>query len=121
MLIRAKGFKFLQLAIEEITQKNIDELAQEKIFRPLGMTRTGFIWHDSFGDDNVAVGHMNDGSTDQKRKRTETVAGGSLVTTIADYTKFIEQVMQQKGLSKNIYREMISPQITIHSITQFPP
>ncbi len=85
------------------------------------MTRTGFIWHDSFGDDNVAVGHMNDGSTDQKRKRTETVAGGSLVTTIADYTKFIEQVMQQKGLSKNIYREMISPQITIHSITQFPP
>jgi len=41
-----EGFKLLQLVIEEITSKNTDELAQEKIFKPLGMTRTGFIWHE---------------------------------------------------------------------------
>ena len=116
-----EGFKLLQLVIEEITLKNTDELAREKIFKPLGMTRTGYIWHDSFGDDNVAVGHMNNGDIDQKRKRTEPVAGGSMVTTIADYTRFIEYVMQQKGLSKKIFKEMISPQIAIHSKTQFPP
>jgi CubicO group peptidase (beta-lactamase class C family) len=116
-----EGFKLLQLAIEEITHKNVDELAREKIFKPLGMARTGFIWHDSFGDDNVAVGHLNNGGIDQKRKRTEPVAGGSLVTTIADYARFTECVMQQKGLSRKLYREMISPQIIIHSVTQFPP
>lgn len=116
-----EGFKLLQQVIEEITLKNIDELAQEKIFKPLGMTRTGYIWHDSFGDDNVAVGHMNNGDIDQKRKRTEPVSGGSLVTTIADYARFIENVMQQKGLSKKLYREMIAPQIAIHSKKQFPP
>jgi CubicO group peptidase (beta-lactamase class C family) len=116
-----EGFKLLQMVIEEITGKTTDELAVEKIFGPLGMTRTGFIWHDSFGDDNVAVGHMNDGTIDQKRKRTEAVAGGSLVTTIADYARFIEGVMQQKGLSKKMLNEMISPQIKIHSKTQFPP
>ena len=116
-----EGFKLLQLVIEEITLKNIDELAQEKIFKPLGMTRTGYIWHDSFGDDNVAVGHLNNGYTDKKKKRTVPVAGGSLVTTIADYAKFIECVMQKKGLSKKIFGEMISPQIAIHSKTQFPP
>ena len=38
-----EGFKLLQLTVEEITQKNIDELAQERIFRPLKMTRTGYI------------------------------------------------------------------------------
>jgi len=64
---------------------------------------------------------MNDGGIDQKRKRTEPVSGGSLVTTIADYAKFIEHVMQEKGLSNKLFSDMISPQIVIHSKTQFPP
>lgn len=116
-----EGFRLLQLAVEEITGKTIEQLAQEKIFQPLHMTRTGYTWHESFGDDNVAVGHLENGYIDQKRKRTDPVAGGSLVTTIADYTKFMEQVMQQKGLDAKMYQEMLSPQIRIHSVTQFPP
>lgn len=116
-----EGFKLLQLAIEEITEKRIDELATERIFLPLKMNRTGYIWHKTFGDDNVAVGHMDNGSIDFKRKRTEAVAGGSLVTTIADYSRFIENVMQQKGIGRKSYNEMLAPQIAIHSVTQFPP
>ncbi len=116
-----EGFKLLQLVVESLTQKNIDQLAQEKVFKPLGMNRTGYIWHDSFGDDNVAVGHLTNGYIDQKKKRTTAVAGGSLVTTIADYSKFITHVMQQKGLSKKMYEEMLAPQINIYSKTQFPP
>ncbi len=116
-----EGFKLLQQVIEEMTQKNVEELAIDRVFKPLGMTRTGYTWHDSFGDDNVAVGHMDNGAIDKKRKRTEPVSGGSLVTTIADYARFIENVMQQKGLSRKSYKEMLSPQIAIHSITQFPP
>lgn len=116
-----EGYKLLQLVVEELTGKNIDELAREKIFKPFAMTRTGYIWHESFGDSNVAVGHMNNSDIDKKKKRTEPVAGGSLVTTIADYTQFIENMMQQKGLSKKLYREMFSPQIAIYSKTQFPP
>lgn len=116
-----EGFKLLQLVIEEITKKSTEELAQEHIFKPFGMARTGYTWHESFGDDNVAVGHMADGQIDQKRKRTEAVAGGSLVTTIADYSKFIENVMQKKGLSQNSYKELLYPHIRIHSKTQFPP
>src|SRR5690606_25353416 len=70
---------------------------------------------------NVAVGHMNNGDIELKKKRTEPVAGGSLVTTIADYSRFIEHVMQRKGLSKKLFTEMFFPRITIHSKTQFPP
>lgn len=116
-----EGFKLLQLVEEEITQKSVDALAVEKIFNPIGMTRTGYVWHNSFGDENVAVGHMNNGSIDSKRKRTSGVAGGSLVTTIADYSRFIEHIMQRKGLKKKLFEEMITPQIDIHSKTQFPP
>ncbi|MFN8355862.1 MAG: serine hydrolase domain-containing protein [Spirosomataceae bacterium] len=116
-----EGFKLLQLVVEEITHKTIDELAIEKIFKPIGMARTGYVWHESFGDDNVAVGHLSNGQIDKKRKRSEAVAGGSVVTTIADYAKFIEYLLQKKGLSSQGYREMLSPQISIHSVTQFPP
>lgn len=116
-----EGFKLLQLVEEEITKKPIDELAVDYIFKPFNMTRTGYVWHPSFGDDNVAVGHMNNGAIDIKRKRTEAVAGGSLVTTIADYARFMENMMKGKGLTKKLFKEMISPQIKIHSLTQFPP
>ncbi|HNP53842.1 MAG TPA: serine hydrolase, partial [Ferruginibacter sp.] len=69
-----EGFKLLQLVIETITQKTVDALAVEYIFNPLGMKRTGYVWHDSFGDDNVAVGHMNNGAIDKKKKRSTAVA-----------------------------------------------
>lgn len=116
-----EGFKLLQLVIETITQKTVDALAVEYIFNPLGMKRTGYVWHDSFGDDNVAVGHMNNGAIDKKKKRSTGVAGGSMVTTIADYTRFIAAVMQQKELSAAGRAEMLRPQIAIHAVTQFPP
>lgn len=115
-----EGIKLLQLVIEEITKKNVEELAIEKIFRPIGMTRTGYIWYERF-DDNYATGHLEDNTLNPKKKRTTPVAGASLVTTISDYTRFIEYLMKQKGLDKKMFKEMISPQIEILSKTQFPP
>ena len=114
-----EGLKLLQLVEEEITKKTIEDLAIEKVFTPLAMTRTGYIWHKNF-DDNFATGHLENGVLNPKKKRTIPVAPGSLVTTIADYSRFIENVMQQKGLSKMLYNEMLSPQIEIHSKVQFP-
>lgn len=114
-----EGLKLLQLVEEEITGKTVEELAIEKVFSPIGMTRTGYIWHKEF-DDNFAIGHLEDGTLNPKKKRTKPVASGSLVTTISDYAKFIEFVMQQKGLDKKMYDEMLSSQIKIHSKVQFP-
>ena len=115
-----EALKLLQLVEEEITKKSIEELAIEKIFTPIGMNRTGYIWHDKF-DDNVAIGHLENGKLNPKKKRTTPVAGGSMVTTIADYSKFIEYIMQGKGLKRKMFNEMISSQIEIKSKTQFPP
>jgi CubicO group peptidase (beta-lactamase class C family) len=116
-----EGFRVLQLALEEITGERFDALATQYVFIPFGMGRTGFVWHDDFGDENVAVGHLQNGLIDKKRKRTEAVAGGSMVTTIADYARFAEQLIQRKALPEKWMQEMIRPQIAIHSVTQFPP
>lgn len=116
-----EGFKLLQLMIEEVTGQKFDDLASTYIFNPAGMTRSGFVWHNSFGDSNVAVGHLTNGAIDKKKKRTEAVAGGSMVTTIADYARFIEFVLARKHLSKKWFDTMVTPHIQIHSVTQFPP
>ena len=114
-----EGLKLLQLVEEEITGKTVEELAIEKIFKPIGMNRTGFIWHERF-DDNYAIGHLENDELNPKKKRTEPVSSGSLVTTISDYSKFVEYVMQGKGLNKKLWKMMISPQIKITSKYQFP-
>ena len=114
-----EGLKLLQLVEEEITKQTVEDLAIEKVFTPIGMTRTGYIWHKEF-DDNFAIGHLEDGTLNPKKKRTTPVASGSLVTTISDYSKFIEFVVQQKGLDKKLFKEMLSSQIKINSKAQFP-
>ena len=114
-----EGLKLLQLVLEKITGKNVDELAMEKIFKPFGMTRTGYIWHANF-DDNYAIGHDKNGGLLPKKKRTVPVASGSMVTTITDYTRFIQNVLQGNGLTNTLKSQMLSPQIEIVSKYQFP-
>ena len=114
-----EGLKLLQLVEEEVTKKTIEDLAIDEIFNPIGMMRTGYIWHERF-DDNYAIGHLASGELNPKKKRKIPVASGSLVTTISDYSRFIEYVMQRKGLNKELFEEMFSPQIEIFSKYQFP-
>ena len=114
-----EGFKLLQLVEEEITKMKLDELATQKVFLPIGMYKTGYVWHDSFGND-VPIGHAENGGQNIKSKKTVAVAGGSMVTTISDFSRFIEYILQGKGLQKKYFDEMITPQIKIFSKTQFP-
>ena len=51
-----EGIQLLQFAVEQITKKNLEELAQEYVFKPLEMNMTSFLWQERF-DTNFAVGH----------------------------------------------------------------
>ncbi len=114
-----EGIKLLQLVIEKITGKNTEELAVERIFRPIGMDRSSYVWQTAF-EDNLAYPHNANEETQGKKRRKKAGGAGSLETTIADYSKFIAYVMQDKGLSKKSRQAMISPQIAINSKYQFP-
>ena len=39
-----EGINLLQMVVEEITGKSLEDLAQEKVFGPLGMTRSSYVW-----------------------------------------------------------------------------
>jgi len=116
-----EGIELLQMVVETITGKKLEELAQENIFKPFGMRRTSFLWQPAFESD-FAVGHNMNEDTLEKRRSTEAHAAGSMETTIADYSRFMSAVMQGKRISEKSKQEIITPQIFIHSNPRvFPP
>ena len=107
-----EGIELLQMVVEMITGRFLEDLAKEKVFVPLGMTRTGYIWHPEFESD-YALGYDEKGDSLRKRRRTNPGAAGSMETTISDYTRFMAAVMRND-------HHMFDPIISIHSLHQFP-
>ena len=115
-----EGLVYLQAIIEKLSGKNLETLAQEKIFKPLNMKRTSYRWHSDFKD-NFAYGHNAAGQLYHKDTDNEPRGASTLETTAADYTIFLEAVLQQKLLSRASWKEVFSAQIRIHSERQFGP
>jgi len=114
-----EGIFLLQMVVETITGRNLEDLAQEKIFKPFGMTRTSYVWQKDFETD-YAVGHDMNGESLQKDKRSKPNAAGSMETTVGDYSRFMAAAMRGKRLSAKSYRQIFSPQIEITSKREFP-
>ena len=115
-----EGFVYLQVVLEKITGKGLEELAQDIIFEPLQMKNSSYEWQKSFEKD-FAYGHLENGKTYAKDTDNEPRAGSTLETTAGDYIKFLTAVLNQEILSKASYDEIFRPQIRIHSLKQFGP
>jgi CubicO group peptidase (beta-lactamase class C family) len=114
-----EGIDLLQLVVETVTGKPLEELMQSRVFQPLGMTRTSMIWQPRFESD-FANGYDEEGHSlgPQRRKRAD--AAGSMQTTPRDFSRFLQAVMAGQGLRKETREQMLSPQIQIFSKHQFP-
>jgi len=115
-----EGIYLLQFVVEQILGKDYETIAQERVFKPFGMTNTSYVWQERFKDD-LCLGHNAKGEPYEFAERKSAGAAGSLCTSLEDYTKFFAAVMQQKGLSTAAFNEMIKQQVTIKSKQQFGP
>ena len=115
-----EGIYLLQFIIEQITGKDYETISQERVFKPLGMINTSHVWQKRF-DENICFGHNAKGEPYELMKWNEASAGGSMSTTLDDYTKFYTALIQGKGLTKASFDEMIKPQVRIKSKQQFGP
>ncbi len=113
-----EGFVYLQVILEKLTGKGLEQLAQDIIFGPLEMHNSSYQWQAAFEKD-FAYGHMADGRRYQKDTDNEPRSGSTLETTAGDYIRFMEAVLHQKVLSKASYQELFKPQIRIRSLTHF--
>ncbi|MGY8916050.1 MAG: serine hydrolase, partial [Flavobacteriales bacterium] len=119
-LYSGEGMVYLQVVIEKLTGKKLEQLAQEIIFQPLHMNNTSYKWQEDYGED-FAFGHNTKGELYQKDMDNEPRSASTLETTPNDYSLFMEAVMQGKILSEASYKELFKPQLRIRSLTQFPP
>jgi CubicO group peptidase (beta-lactamase class C family) len=115
-----EGIALLQLVVETITKKPLEQLMLERVFQPLGMTRTSMVWTSAF-EENYANGYDEEEKSLGPQKRKRAGAAGSMLTTPADFANFMQAMLQGKNLSKKLREEMLSPQIEIHSKHHFPP
>lgn len=115
-----EGLYLLQFVIEQITGKDYETISQERVFRPLGMTNTSQIWQSRF-DSAICYGHNPAGIPYELMKWKEASAGGSMSTTLADFTKFYTALINCRGLSKKSFKQMTSTQVRIQSRSQFGP
>jgi CubicO group peptidase (beta-lactamase class C family) len=115
-----EGIYLLQFVIEQVTGKDYETISQERVFKPFGMNNTSQVWQTRF-DSNICYGHNAKGAPYELMKWKEASAGGSMSTTLEDFTKFYTALISSKGLSKKSFKEMTSTQIRIKSKSQFGP
>jgi CubicO group peptidase (beta-lactamase class C family) len=114
-----EGYALLQMVVEKITGKGLEELAVKNVFQPVGMDQTSYVWQQRF-ENNYALGYDENGQPLEKNKRTIPGGAGSMETTLDDYAKFIRYVMQKKGLDKELFGRMLTPVIMVNSKRMFP-
>lgn len=116
-----EGIALLQMIVEVVTGSNLEVLAQEKIFQPLGMTRSSYTWQPEF-EANYASPHDEYGRPrGEKIQRAEPDAAGSMVTTASDYARFLIAILNAEEQRKATVNEMLQPQIAINYKRMFGP
>ncbi len=115
-----EGLYLLQFVIEQITGKDYETISQERVFKPFGMTNTSQVWQSRFAN-NIVYGHDKKGKPYELMKWKEASAGGSMSTSLEDFTKFYTALIGGKALSKKVFKVMTSQQIRIKSRSQFGP
>jgi CubicO group peptidase (beta-lactamase class C family) len=114
-----EGINLLQMIIEAHTHRTVDELMRERVFTPLGMSRTAMTWQSSFESD-YSFGYDTLGHSVGHDRRTRARAAGSADTDIRDMARFAEAVLNGERLTHASREAMLKPQIRINSVYEFP-
>ncbi|RYZ17880.1 MAG: class A beta-lactamase-related serine hydrolase, partial [Chitinophagaceae bacterium] len=115
-----EGIYLLQFVLEQLTGKDYETIARERVYLPLGMKNTSHVWQPLF-EEHLAYGHDANGKPYELMKWKEASAGGSMTTTPSDYTRFFTALISGRGLTKASFKEMTRTQVRIRSRAQFGP
>ncbi len=115
-----EGMMLLQYVIEHITGKGYEELVSERVFKPLQMKNTSYLWQDRF-EDKYCNGHTSEQKVIKKDKREEAGAAGSMETNLIDYSIFVQHVMKLYKDNSNVTQKLFRPNFRIRTKAQFGP
>jgi len=109
MSYSGEGLEYLRHALEAKFKQPLDRLVKTNLFRTYGMSDTHFYWDDEVSESRFAAAHDKEGNALEIRKNKSANAADLLMTTLDDYGRFAVNVLNGKGLSKQIFGEMWRP------------
>jgi len=118
-LYSGEGINLVQFLIEQKKGRLLDQLMQEALFTPLGMTRTGIIYRTEFAA-NVADRYDAEERFRSQTKRFPARGAGSMTTSAEDLARFASALFAGKILKPSTRKAMLAPFIRIRSLHQFP-
>ena len=107
-----EGYYLLQFLLEKKTGRDLAALAKEKVFDPLGMERSSFLWEDRLDGDfavdlDAGLGQLI------RRTRTKANSAASLLTNASDYAKFILAALSGRGLKAETAFAWRTPRVRV--------
>ena len=105
------GYSLLGAIIEKVTGKSYETVLTERIFKPLGMTNTGYDHHSvllqkrASGYEKTAAGYVNAAYLDMSIP----YSAGSLYSTVEDLLKWDQSLYEDKLLSAESKKLMFTP------------
>ncbi|MBL7702648.1 MAG: beta-lactamase family protein [Ferruginibacter sp.] len=115
-----EGMVYLQVVLEHMFGKPLEEMMKQYIFKPLGMKMSSYTWQPAFEND-YCFGHQFNGKLYEKDKDNDARAASTLETTLDDYSLFTKAVLNNTVLKSSTTKQMFTPQIRLRSIQQFGP
>ena len=115
-----EGLVYLQVVLEHLFHKPLEQMMQENIFRPLKMKNSSYMWQAKF-EKEYCIGHNATGELYEKDKDNDARAASTLETTLDDYVLFTKAILKNQLLTAATTKEMFTQQIKIRSIAQFGP
>jgi len=114
-----EGFEYLKKALQNKFKVSLQKLADSLIFKPLKMDDTRFFWDERMDESRFAKWHSAKGERYETHKNTWVSAADDLLTTVEDYSKFVNYITNGADLSKELQQEMIKNQVRINTNQYF--
>lgn len=107
-----EGFVYLMKVIEHLSGQDINSFMTERVFKPLGMKRSSYLWREDFETDH-AIPHDQFGITRRVNKPEFGNTAYSLQTTAVDYILFVKAMLLQQGLSAGSIAQVLKSQVEV--------
>lgn len=117
-----EAYQYLARVLTKLNFLDLNELAnhfQQEVAIPIGMEHAYFVYddflheHKVFGHENGKVTNREWGSGLPEHNSKVFNSAGGLHTEALSYARFLIAIMEEKGLHKNSFNEMLSSHTTI--------
>ena len=105
-----EGYNYLQHIVEIISGQRLDLFMIDTVLGPLAMKESFFIWDDT-KEASVALPHDESGRVvyEWQWRFREPMAAGTLITTIADYAKFLSAMLSKRNFNHSMPTQNLLP------------